>query len=72
MERKWDGKVMLMVWGGLLGLVAAVLAFMGNPGNMAFCIACFIRDIAGAAKFHTAAVVQYMRMQSGEGNMLLP
>ena len=61
MERKWDGKVMLLVWGGLLGLVAAVLAFMGNPGNMAFCIACFIRDIAGAAKFHTAAVVQYMR-----------
>ncbi|WP_367941213.1 YedE family putative selenium transporter [Enterocloster citroniae] len=61
MERKWDGKVMLLVWGGLLGLVAAVLAFMGNPGNMAFCIACFIRDIAGAAKFHTAAVVRYMR-----------
>lgn len=61
MEGKLDSKVMLLMWGGLLGLVAAVLAFMGNPGNMAFCIACFIRDIAGAAKFHTAGVVQYMR-----------
>ena len=28
---------------------------------MAFCIACFIRDIAGATKFHQAAVVQYFR-----------
>lgn len=61
MEGKWNSKVMLLMWGGLLGVVAAVLAFMGNPGNMAFCIACFIRDIAGAAKFHTAGVVQYMR-----------
>lgn len=61
MEGKLNSKVWLLLCGGLLGLVAAALAWMGNPGNMAFCIACFIRDIAGAAKFHTAAVVQYMR-----------
>ena len=28
---------------------------------MAFCIACFIRDTAGAMKFHNAEVVQYFR-----------
>ena len=61
MEGKLNSKMYLLIWGGLLGLVAAALAFMGNPGNMAFCIACFIRDIAGAARFHTAAAVQYMR-----------
>ena len=61
MERKWNPKTGLLLWGGVLGLVAAALAFMGNPGNMAFCIACFIRDIAGACKLHTAAAVQYMR-----------
>lgn len=61
MESKWNTKAGLLLWGGLLGLIAAALAFMGNPGNMAFCIACFIRDIAGASKLHTAAVVQYMR-----------
>lgn len=61
MEGKVNPKVQLILWGGLLGLVAVLLAWMGNPGNMAFCIACFIRDMAGAARFHTAAVVQYMR-----------
>ena len=45
MERKWNPKTGLLLWGDVLGLVAAALAFMGNPGNMAFCIACFIRDI---------------------------
>lgn len=54
-------KKMLAVWGVLLGVVGEVLAFFGNPGNMAFCIACFVRDMAGAARFHQAAVVQYMR-----------
>lgn len=54
-------KKMLIVWGVLLGGIAAVLAFFGNPGNMAFCIACFVRDMAGAARFHQAAAVQYMR-----------
>ena len=33
----------------------------GNPGNMAICIACFIRDTAGALGMHQAAVVQYAR-----------
>ena len=33
----------------------------GNPKNMAICVACFIRDMAGSMKFHTAAVVQYFR-----------
>lgn len=61
MEGKLQGKAALLLWGGALGVIAAVLAAMGNPGNMAFCIACFIRDIAGATKLHTAAIVQYMR-----------
>lgn len=56
-----NSKKMLAVWGVLLGGIAALLAFFGNPGNMAFCIACFVRDIAGAARFHQAAIVQYMR-----------
>ena len=28
---------------------------------MAICIACFVRDTAGALKFHSAAAVQYAR-----------
>ena len=54
-------KTTLLVSGAVLGLIAVVLAASGNPGNMAFCIACFIRDSAGAVKLHTAAVVQYFR-----------
>jgi len=33
----------------------------GNPPNMGICVACFIRDIAGALGLHQASVVQYIR-----------
>lgn len=56
-----NSKRMLLVWGLLAGAVAAALAYFGNPGNMAICIACFIRDIAGSLGLHQAAVVQYFR-----------
>ena len=41
-------KKTLALAGVICGLVAACLAYFGNPANMAFCIACFIRDTAGA------------------------
>ncbi len=47
--------------GGLIGLAAVVLTAFGNPGNMGFCIACFLRDGAGALHLHNAATVQYLR-----------
>ena len=47
--------------GAVIGLVACVLALMGNPVNMGVCVACFIRDIAGALGLHHAGVVQYLR-----------
>lgn len=61
MNKIFDSKVGLLVSGLVLGLIAVVLAVGGNPGNMAFCIACFIRDIAGGLKLHQAGVVQYFR-----------
>ena len=51
----------IVLAGGLVGLAAVLLTALGNPANMGFCIACFLRDIAGATKMHTAAVVQYFR-----------
>ena len=51
----------LLVFGLIGGILAAILAATGNPKNMALCIACFIRDSAGAMKLHSAAVVQYFR-----------
>jgi YedE family putative selenium metabolism protein len=33
----------------------------GNPPNMGICVACFIRDIAGALGLHQASVVQFIR-----------
>ena len=51
----------LAVTGALIGVVAIVLMVFGNPGNMGFCIACFIRDISGALNLHNAAIVQYLR-----------
>jgi len=47
--------------GAFIGVFAALLQKMGNPGNMGICVACFDRDIAGALGLHRADVVQYMR-----------
>ncbi|MDO4492338.1 MAG: YedE family putative selenium transporter [Clostridia bacterium] len=44
-----------------VGIAAVALTALGNPANMGFCIACFLRDIAGGMKFHSAGVVQYIR-----------
>jgi hypothetical protein len=51
----------LVLCGVLAAGVVIALAALGNPPNMALCIACFMRDTAGALKLHTAAPVQYMR-----------
>lgn len=51
----------LLIAGLIVGALMAVLAVMGNPGNMAMCAACFIRDMAGSLKLHSAAPVQYFR-----------
>ena len=55
-SKKW-----LALAGVLCGAIAAALAYFGNPANMAFCIACFIRDTAGALGLQTTATVQYAR-----------
>jgi len=47
--------------GAVIGILAALLQKLGNPGNMGICVACFERDIAGALGLHRAAVVQYIR-----------
>ncbi len=47
--------------GLLIGLIAVLLVKFGNPANMGFCIACFLRDTAGALGLHRAAAVQYLR-----------
>ncbi|RPH47206.1 MAG: YedE-related selenium metabolism membrane protein [Desulfobacteraceae bacterium] len=47
--------------GAVIGILAALLQKLGNPGNMGICVACFERDIAGSVGLHRADVVQYMR-----------
>ena len=56
-----DSKKKLALAGVICGVVAACLAWFGNPADMAFCIACFIRDTAGALGLHSAETVQYAR-----------
>lgn len=52
---------MVILTGVVIGIAALVLTALGNPKNMGFCIACFVRDISGAMNFHRAEVVQYFR-----------
>ncbi len=54
-------KGFIILTGVVIGAVAVALSALGNPGNMGFCIACFLRDIAGACSLHSAAAVQVVR-----------
>jgi uncharacterized protein len=51
----------IILAGAIIGLLASLLQYWGNPPNMGICVACFERDIAGALGLHRAAVVQYLR-----------
>ncbi|WP_243544084.1 YedE family putative selenium transporter [Pseudodesulfovibrio tunisiensis] len=51
----------IVATGLIIGVFAALLQYLGNPGNMGICVACFERDIAGALGLHRARVVQYIR-----------
>lgn len=57
MKKKWP----IIIGGLLIGAISVALVAFGNPKNMGFCIACFIRDIAGGIGMHRAEVVQYIR-----------
>ena len=54
----------LALSGVVIGLLVMLLAMSGNPANMAICVACFIRDAAGALKLHTAAPVSISALRS--------
>lgn len=54
-------KIGILVAGLLIGVIAAILVLFGNPANMGFCIACFVRDTVGALGLHRAGAVQYIR-----------
>ncbi len=47
--------------GIVIGLVSLVLVEYGNPANMGFCAACFIRDTSGGLGLQRVAIVQYIR-----------
>ncbi|ASM35427.1 metal-activated pyridoxal enzyme [Campylobacter sputorum subsp. bubulus] len=53
--------VIPVIAGLAIGAIASLLAYFGNPGNMGFCGACFLRDISGAIGLHRASIVQYIR-----------
>ena len=36
----------IMLAGLVIGVIASLLVLFGNPKNMGFCIACFLRDTA--------------------------
>lgn len=60
-DMKISGKIALAISGALIGVISVVLVVFGNPANMGFCIACFLRDTAGAMHLHTAPIVEYVR-----------
>ncbi|MDA8440774.1 MAG: YedE family putative selenium transporter [Peptococcaceae bacterium] len=56
-----DSKKGIIFTGAVIGILAVILVRFGNPVNMGICIACFIRDTAGALGLQRADTVQYIR-----------
>lgn len=54
-------RIQIVIAGLIIGVIASLLVFFGNPSNMGFCIACFLRDTAGGLGLHRTAAVQYIR-----------
>lgn len=54
-------RIYIAIAGGVIGLISVALVLLGNPANMGFCLACFIRDTAGGLGLHRAEPVQYIR-----------
>ncbi len=61
MRRFFAPKALIILAGLVMGVLAALLVKWGNPPNMGVCIACFIRDVAGAIGLHRTETVQYIR-----------
>ncbi len=51
----------ILITGALLGVVFALLSYVGNPANMGFCSICFVRDTAGAFGLHNFQGGMYIR-----------
>ena len=54
-------RIRIIIAGLIFGVLAALMTNWGNPPNMGICVACFLRDVAGALGLHRAAAVQYLR-----------
>jgi YedE family putative selenium metabolism protein len=54
-------KIKMPLVGVSVAIISVTLVLLGNPANMGICAACFLRDIAGALGFHSAAPAQYAR-----------
>ena len=61
MKSNWNARLRIIVGGLIFGALAALATQWGNPPNMGFCTACFLRDIVGALGLHRADVLQYIR-----------
>ncbi len=65
MKQKWitlfSSRSGIILAGAMIGILAGLLSWLGNPPNMGICVACFERDLAGALGLHRVVVVQYLR-----------
>ncbi|MBM4444351.1 MAG: YedE-related selenium metabolism membrane protein [Chloroflexi bacterium] len=61
LSRSLSPRLLLIVSGLIFGALASLLVRWGNPDNMGFCAACFLRDITGALGLHRAEPAQYIR-----------
>ena len=59
-------RIQIVIAGLIIGVIASLLVFFGNPSNMGFCIACFLRDTAGGLGLHRAAEKKFQEINDAK------
>jgi uncharacterized protein len=57
----FTSRMLIIITGLVIGTVAALLNYLGDPGNTGIAATCFLRDISGALGLHTHQGFQYIR-----------
>lgn len=61
MKKLFSHSYIVILTGLVLGVLAVLLVYFGNPRNSGICVSCFLENIAGALGLHPNPRLQYLR-----------
>lgn len=62
--------MMIILSGGIIGIIASCLVHFGNPMNMGFCIACFLREQGSGSKKRLESYFEQINLSEKSLNII--